>query len=152
MGTKLRPIQGIPAGLFAGVGMLIVWMFGAAKWGDPQKMEGAWELLTSIGDVIPMVQSQTWLPIAGVVLHLLIATGLGLLFAASLDRLDSKDTLIVATFYGFTLWVVSVLLLGHWIQVEAVQMSRSWWGFFAFLTFGFLLGVYANLFGQSASN
>jgi len=142
MGTKLQPRQGIPAGLAAGVGMLMVWAVAAQLWGP-----GAQTLLTSIGAAIVPAGSPGLQMAAGIVLHLLIATGLGLLFAASLDRLDARDTLIVSTFYGFTIWAVSVLILGHWVHVDAVQMSRSWWGLAAFLSFGFFLGMYANWFG-----
>ncbi len=142
MGTKLQPQQGVSAGLSAGLGMLILWLAGAQLWGP-----GAMALLTSIGHVLIPYDSQTVLLIAGLVIHFAIATGLGVLFAVSLDRLNAKDTLIIATFYGFTIWVVSIVILRHWVQVEAVQASRSWWGFFVFLAFGFLLGVYANLFG-----
>jgi len=145
MGTKLQPRQGVPAGLFAGIGMFALWLAGAQVWG-----EGAEALITSIGALITPGGSPGWLQIgAGVFLHLLISTGLGLLFAVSLERLDSKDTLVVSTFYGFTLWVISILILRHWVHVDAVRMSRSWWGLFVFLSFGFLLGVYANWFGQT---
>lgn len=142
MGTKLQPAQGAPAGLFAGTGMMVVWLFGAQLWGP-----GAETLLASIGAVIAPGADPLLQMAAGLVLHMLISAGLGLLFAVSLDRLDAKDTLIVSTFYGFTIWVVSILILRHWVHVDAVQASRSWWGFFTFLTFGLLLGVYANWFG-----
>lgn len=146
MGTKLHPRQGAPAGLFAGSGMLIVWLTAAQLWGP-----GAKSLLTSIGGIL--VTGNELLAIAtGIFIHLVIAVGLGMLFAASLDRLDSKDTLIVSTFYGFTIWIVSILILRHWVHVDAIHMSRSWWGFLVFLFFGFLLGVYANHFGQAPSN
>jgi len=143
MGTKLDPRQGIPAGLFAGLGMMILWLAGAQLWGP-----GAVALLASIGDIFVPADAQTLALAVGLVIHFLISIGLGLLFAVSLDRLDSKDTLIVSTFYGFTIWVISILILRHWVQVEAVQASRSWWGFFTFLAFGFLLGVYANWLGK----
>ena len=144
MGTKLEPRQGIPAGLFAGLGMLIVWLLGAQLWGP-----GAAELLASIGDVfLPSTAPAAALVGVGVVVHAAISVGLGLLFAVSLDRLDARDTLIVSTFFGFTIWVVSILILRHWVHVEAVTASRSWWGFVTFLVFGFLLGVYANRFGK----
>jgi hypothetical protein len=147
MGTKLQPRQGVPAGLFAGLGMLILWLIGAQVWGP-----GAETLLSSIGGVLlpggsPVVQMAM-----GLVIHFVISIGLGALFAVSLDRLSAKDTLIVSTFYGFTIWVVSILILRHWVHVDAVQMSRSWWGFFVFLAFGFLLGVYANRFGQAPAD
>ncbi len=144
MGTKLQPRQGVSAGLFAGLGMLILWLVAAQIWGP-----GAQTLLSSMGGVLfsggsPAVQMG-----AGIVIHFVISTGLGVLFAVSLDRLSAKDTLIVSTFYGFTIWVVSIIILRHWVHVDAVQMSRSWWGFLVFLSFGFLLGVYANRFGQA---
>ena len=147
MGTKLQPAQGVPAGLFAGVGMMVIWLVGAQIWGA-----GAEKLLASIGAVIAPGGSPTLQMVAGVFLHLLISSGLGVLFAVSLDRLDTKDTLIVSTFFGFTIWVVSILILRHWVHVDAIQMSRSWWGFFTFLAFGFLLGAYANRFGLKPAN
>jgi len=147
MGTKLQPRQGIYAGLFAGLGMMSLWLLGAQIWGPGAKM-----LLTSIGSVLVSGGSATMQMSVGLLLHFLISVGLGALFAVSLDRLNSKDTLIVSTFYGFTIWVVSILILRHWVHVDAVQMSRSWWGFFVFLSFGFLLGVYANLFGQAPAD
>ena len=148
MGTKLEPRQGIPAGILAGAGMLILWLGSAELWGP------GWEImLTSIGQVLlPDQASTTALILAGLILHFLIAIGLGLLYAVSLDRLDAKDTLIVSGFYGFTLWVVSILILRHWVHVEAVQVSRSWWGFVTFLVFGLLLGIYANRFGRPPSS
>ncbi len=142
MGAKLQPKQGVPAGLFAGVGMMLLWSAGAQFWGV-----GAVTLFASIGAVIAPRVSVTHQLVAGLLLHLAISMGLGLLFAASLDRLSTRDTLVVSTFYGFTIWVVSVLIMGRWIPVQAVQMSRSGWGFLAFLFFGFLLGVFANRFG-----
>jgi hypothetical protein len=142
MGTKLQPRQGVPAGIFAGLGMLLVWMLGAHLWGP-----GADALLTSIGAALFPSGSPALMMATGLVIHLVIAILLGLLFAVSLDRLSSKDALIVSTFYGFTIWVVAVVILRHWVHLDVIQMSRSWWGFFTFLFFGFLLGVYANKFG-----
>jgi len=142
MGTKLQPRQGIPAGIFAGLGMIFAWMLGAQLWGP-----GADTLLTSIGAVLFPGGPPALMMTAGLIIHFVIAILLGLLFAVSLDRLSSKDALTVATFYGFTIWVVAVVILRHWVHVGAVQMSRSWWGFVTFLFFGFLLGVYANRFG-----
>ena len=144
MGAKLQPRQGVYAGLFAGVGMMLLWLCGAQIWGPGARM-----LLISIGGILPAIESPSLQMILGLLIHFLIAVGLGVLFAVSLDRLDNKDTLIVSTFYGFTIWVVSVIILRHWLHVNAIQMSRSWWGFLVFLFFGFLLGVYANLFGRT---
>ena len=142
MGTKLQPKQGIVAGLFAGAGMMAAWLAAAQWWGP-----GARTLLCSIGGiVIPNASAITML--VGVVIHLIVASALGLLFAASMDRLDAKDTIIVSVFYGFTIWIVSTIILRHWIHIDAVRSSRSWWGLLVFLFFGFLLGVYANKFGQ----
>jgi hypothetical protein len=144
MGTKLEPRQGITAGLTAGLGMLALWLAGAHFWGP-----GADVLLMSLGDVIlPASSTPALLMVGGVIVHLIVSVLLGLLYAVSLDRLDARDTLIVSTFYGFTIWVVAIVILRHWVHVDAVLMSRSWWGFVTFLAFGFLLGVYANLFGK----
>ncbi len=142
MGTKLQPRQGIPAGIFAGLGMLLVWAAGAHLWGP-----GADTLLSSIGAVLFPEGTPVLMVTAGIIIHFIIAILLGLLFAVSLDRLSNKDSLIVSTFFGFTIWVVAVIILRHWVHVDAVQMSRSWWGLVAFLLFGFLLGLYANIFG-----
>jgi len=142
MGTKLQPRQGIPAGILAGLGMLILWLVGAQLWGP-----GAQALLSSIGRVLTPNASPIAAMVAGLIIHLAISIGLGVLFASSLDKLDAKDTLIVSTFFGFTIWVASILILRHWVHVDAILMSRSWWGFLVFLSFGFFLGVYANRFG-----
>ncbi len=147
MGTKLQPRQGVYAGLFAGLGMMVFWLAGAQIWGSGAKL-----LLSSIGGVLIPGGSSAVQAGVGLIIHFLIAVGLGALFAVSLDRLDGKDTLIVSTFYGLTIWVVSILILRHWVHVDAVQMSRSWWGLFVFLSFGFLLGVYANLFGLTPAD
>ncbi len=147
MGTKLQPRQGVSAGVFAGLGMLILWLVAARIWGP-----GAQTLLSSMGGVLFSSGSPAVQMGAGIVIHFAISTGLGVLFAVSLDRLSAKDTLIVSTFYGFTIWVVSILILRHWVHVDAVQMNRSWWGFLVFLSFGFLLGVYANRFGQAPAD
>jgi hypothetical protein len=144
MGTKLQPRQGIPAGIFAGLGMILIWALSAHLWGP-----GADVLLASIGSVAFPHGSPALMMGAGVAIHFVVSILLGLLFAVSLDRLSSKDALIVSTFYGFTIWVVAAIILRHWVHLDAIQMSRSWWGFFTFLFFGFLLGVYANKFGAS---
>ena len=145
MGTKLQPRQGIPACIFAGLGMLLIWALGAQLWGP-----GADVLLASIGSVLFPHGSPALMMGTGVVIHFIVSILLGLLFAVSLDRLSDKDALIVSTFYGFTIWVVAAIILRHWVHLDAIQMSRSWWGFFTFLAFGFLLGLYANKFGAPA--
>ncbi len=145
MGLKLQPRQGVAAGLVAGAGMLLAWLGAMSLWGP-----GPRALLTGMGQVLLPTADSASQMVAGAFIHFLLAIGAGVLYAASLDRLNARDTLVVSIFYGFTLWVVSVLILRHWIHLSVLELSRSWWGLLVFLIFGALLGVYANLFGLSA--
>lgn len=145
LGTQLAPRQGLPAGLLAGSGMLAVWA-GLAQMVGP----GAGQLLGTIASTLPgLADGDGPVPfVAGVLIHLLVAVILGLLFAASLDRLSRRETLIVSTFYGFTIWVVASFIVGHWFNDRMVVLLRTWWGLLACLSFGFFLGLYAVARGQ----
>ncbi len=142
MGLKLQPRQGVAAGFLAGAGMLLAWLGAMNLWGP-----GPRALLIGIGQAFLPGADSASQTVAGVLVHFLLAIGLGVLYAASLDRLNARDTMVVSIFYGFTLWVVSVLILRHWIHLSVLEQSRSWWGLLVFLIFGALLGVYANWFG-----
>jgi hypothetical protein len=145
LGTQLAPRQGLPAGLLAGLGMLGVWA-GLAQGVGP----GAAELLGTIAATLPGLADRGDVgPLfAGGLIHLLVAVILGLLFAASLDRLSRRDTLIVSTFYGFTIWVVAAFIVGHWFNDRMVMLLRTWWSLLACLSFGLFLGLYAVARGQ----
>ncbi|NOX61482.1 MAG: hypothetical protein GXP42_05990 [Chloroflexi bacterium] len=93
-----------------------------------------------------------WLMAVGLIIHLIVAALLGLLFASSMDRLPKRETLIVSTFYGFTIWIVASFILGHWMSESILRFNRTWWGCLAHLGFGFLLGVYAVRFGAGAKS
>ncbi len=145
LGTQLAPRQGLPAGLLAGLGMLGVWA-GLAQLVGP----GADRLLGLIASTLPGLAvgegPGAWF--AGVLLHLLVAVILGLLFAASLDRLSRRETLIVSTFYGLTIWIVASFVVGHWFNDRILVLLRTWWSLLACLSFGFFLGLYAVARGQ----
>lgn len=143
LGTQLAPRQGLSAGLLAGLGMLAVWA-GLAQLVGP----GAGQLLGVIASTLPGLTDGPMTAVAGVVIHLLVAVILGLLFAASLDRLSRRETLIVSTFYGFTIWVVASFIVGHWFNDRIVLLLRTWWGLLACLSFGLFLGLYAVARGQ----
>jgi hypothetical protein len=150
MGTKLQPRDGIPAGLIAGIVMFVVWVFFAHLFGD-----GARGLIDTIASTFlgnqafsPDLQLPSFL--VGALIHLLISALLGLLYAASLDRLNAGDTLAVSVFYSFTIWVVSSFIVAPWFNSLIQDYSRTWWGFLAFLSFGLVLGAYANLRGVPA--
>ncbi|MCP4165003.1 MAG: hypothetical protein GY759_03795 [Chloroflexi bacterium] len=143
LGTKLQPRQGIGAGLVAGTGMIIVWTVGAAFFGP-----GAASLINTIaatflGDSAIGSSWQLAAIMVGLLIHYVLSILLGILFAASLDRLDRRNTLVVSSFYGFTIWFVSSFIVAGWFNELIVQFSRNWWGLVAYLIFGLLLGVFA---------
>lgn len=141
LGNQLQTRQGISAGLLAGAGMLALWALLAQITGA-----GASHLLGTIAATLLGASALAggWGP-AGVAIaiHLLVSIILGLLFAASLDRLQRRETLVVATFYGFTIWVVASFIAGHWFNEGIIPFVRTWWGLLSCLSFGFILGLYA---------
>ncbi|NUQ38943.1 MAG: hypothetical protein HUU23_14340 [Caldilineales bacterium] len=147
LGTQLQPRQGAPAGFLAGLGMALLYGLLAQLFGP-----GAERWLNTIAATLlgQTVIAAGWQPgplLAGLGLHLLVAVLLGLLFAASLDRLPRGQTLTVATFYGFTIWFVSSFILGGWLNPAILEFNRTWWGLLAHLGFGLLLGLYAGARG-----
>lgn len=141
LGAQLQPRQGIPAGLLAGVAMLAVWAL-LAQFAGP----GADQLLAAIAATFLGSNAFVggWLVLlVGVLLHLIISILLGLLFASSLDRISPRETLVVSTFYGFTIWVVAAFIVGAWFNEAIIPLLRTWWGLFACLSFGLVLGLYA---------
>ncbi len=150
MGLKIPPRNGIFAGLVAGLGMIVVWAVFAQLFGD-----GARNLIDTIASTILGARAfagdmQALSLLVGLLIHFLISVLLGLLYAVSLDRLTARDTLVVSTFYGFTIWFVSSFIVAGWFNDLIVSYSRTWWGILAFLSFGFVLGAYANRRGVPA--
>ena len=144
MGNKLQPRDGIFAGLAAGIGMIVVWALFAQIFGDGARSLVNTIASTILGDGAFVGDMQMLSLLLGLLIHLLISALLGLLYAVSLDRLDTRDTLVVSIFYSFTIWVVSSFIVGGWFNDLILSYSRTWWGFLAFLTFGLVLGAYAN--------
>ena len=144
MGNKLQPRDGIIAGLVAGIGMIVVWALLAQIFGDGARSLVNTIASTILGDQAFAGDSQMLSLLLGLLIHFLISALLGLLYAVSLDRLDARDTLVVSTFYGFTIWVVSSFIVGGWFNDLILSYSRTWWGFLVFLTFGLMLGACAN--------
>ena len=144
MGNKLQPRDGIIAGLVAGIGMIVVWALFAQIFGDGARSLVNTIASTILGDQAFAGDMQMLSLFLGLLIHFLISALLGLLYAVSLDRLDARDTLVVSMFYSFTIWVVSSFIVGGWFNDLILSYSRTWWGFLAFLSFGLMLGAYAN--------
>lgn len=141
LGAQLQPRQGIAAGLLAGSVMLAIWALLAQIAGP-----GAEQLLAVIAATLlgSSAYAGGWLPLlVAVCLHLTISVLLGLLFASSLDRIGRRETLVVSTFFAFTIWVVAAFIVGDWFNEAIVPLLRTWWGLFACLSFGFVLGLFA---------
>lgn len=141
LGAQLQPHQGIPAGLLAGIVMLALWALLAQLAGP-----GASQLVATIAATVMGTSAFAggWLPLlVGVALHLGISIILGLLAASSLDRIGPRETLVVSTFFAFTIWVVASFIVGDWFNEAIVPFLRTWWGLLACLSFGFALGLYA---------
>ncbi len=144
LGTKLQPRQGIGAGLVAGTGMIIVWTAGAAVFGPGVASSINTIAATFVGDSAIGLSWQLTATVVGLLIHYVLSILLGVLFAASPDGLDHRNTLVVSTFYGFTIWFVSsFIIIGGWFNDMIVKYSRTWWGLLAYLIFGLLLGVFA---------
>lgn len=139
LGTQLKPRQGAPAGLLAGLGMAVIYGLLAQLFGP-----GADRLLNTIAaTLLGSDAAGSAALLVGLAIHLILAVLLGLLFASSLDRIPRRESLVVATFYGFTIWFVSSFIVGGWFNDAILSFNRSWWGLLAHLSFGFLLGLYA---------
>jgi hypothetical protein len=147
LGAQLRPRQGIAAGLLAGSVMLVLWAVLLQVVGP-----GARRLLGVIASTLlggnaadgGSAADGDWLPLlVGVLLHLAVSILLGLLFASSLDRIGRRETLVVSTFFGFTIWVVAAFIVGSWFSEAIVALLRAWPGLLACLSFGFVLGLFA---------
>lgn len=141
LGAQLQPRQGILAGLLAGVGMLAAWTL-LAQFAGP----GASALIETIAATLLGANAYAggWLPLAvGVALSLAVSTLLGLLFATSLDRIGPRETLVVSTFYGLTIWFVAAFIVGDWFNPAIIPFLRTWWGLLSCLIFGLLLGLFA---------
>ena len=147
LGLQLRPRQGIPAGIVAGLVMAVA-MFVFANLFGPGGMRWLQTIAaTFLGPDAFLPASQPLALILGLVIHLLICIGLGVLYAASQDRIPGRETLVVALFYSFTIWVVASFIIGDWINELIIPFNRTWWGFTAHLCFGATLAIFATRFG-----
>lgn len=151
MGTQLKPRQGIPAGLVAGAGMILVWALFAQLFGPGADMLIDTIAATVLGDDVIISGWQPQMLIVGLTIHFVIAILLGVLYAVSLDRLPLREALLVSTFYGLTIWFVSSFIVAGWFNDAIEAFIRTWWGFLAHLGYGFLLGAYAVRFGEPAA-
>lgn len=139
LGAQLRPRQGLAAGLLAGSVMLALWALLSQLVGS-----GARQLLATIASTLIGDAAGGWLPLLiGVLLHLAVSILFGLLFASSLDRIGRRETLVVSTFFGLTIWVVVAFIVGDWFNEAIVPLLRTWPGLLACLSFGFALGLFA---------
>lgn len=141
LGAQLRPRQGLSAGLLAGAVMLALWAILSQLAGP-----GVGRLIAAIAATLMGASAFAggWLPLlVAILLHLAISLLLGLLFASSLDRVGPRETLVVSTFYGLTIWVVAAFIVGDWFNDAIPPYLRTWWGLLSCLSFGFVLGLFA---------
>ncbi|MCO6450685.1 MAG: hypothetical protein J5I90_07825 [Caldilineales bacterium] len=147
LGLQLKPRQGIPAGILAGLVMAVFMMVLASLFGEGGIAWLQTIAATFMGAAAYLPASQTTAIVVGTSTHLLICIGLGVLYAASQDRLPWRETLVVALFYSFTIWVVASFILADWINPAILVFNRTWWGFLAHLMFGTTLAIFATRFG-----
>jgi Family of unknown function (DUF6789) len=79
--------------------------------------------------------------LAGLGLHAILGALLGILYAASQQRIPARGMLAVGIFYGFMLWVVGGLLAGSLVAGPLRAALRSWPWLLSSLLYGLCLAT-----------
>ena len=135
----LTPMAGAMAGL-AGSGLMLM---AAAAAAQPLSSITVAELLTRIGNVVPIAadvrSSASW----GTGLVFLVGALLGLLYAACQRRVPARGLVAVGLFYGFVIWLFGGLLAGALFGRLLHDGLRSWSWFVACVIYGIWLALVA---------
>jgi hypothetical protein len=106
----------------------------------------AW-LLRQIGGIILQASNPSGgdapVRLAGLSLHVLLGSLLGILYAASQQRIPAHGMLVVGIFYGLMLWVVGGLLAGSLFAGPLRAALRSWSWLLSNLMYGLCLATVA---------
>jgi hypothetical protein len=118
----LKPWVGMGAGLMGAVAMLALMLL-------LQPISGLRlaDLLAQIGGIaLPASLGRGPLVVTGIVLHVILGTSLGLLYAVCQQRVPLRGLIAVGFFYGFVLWVVGSVIAGPLFSQALRSVIRTW--------------------------
>jgi hypothetical protein len=107
-------------------------------------------VLAQVGRALPGVNSSSS-AMAGTAVMLAVGALLGLIYAASQQRIASRGLLCVGLFYGFLIWVLGSVLVGVFYGETLRASLRSWPWLVACLTYGLWLAAVALIIGRRQS-
>ncbi|MBE7554728.1 MAG: hypothetical protein HS126_27060 [Anaerolineales bacterium] len=137
--TILPPRFGLVSGLIAAALMLVLVLALQPLTGFSLKA-----LLAQIGALIWFnTAPETSLVMLGLLLHGLLGSIFGVLYALCQQRAPARGLIAVGLFYGFFLWVGGSLIIGIFLSESLRAMIRSWPWFWACLGFGLCLAASA---------
>lgn len=144
VGTRAK--AGLVAGVVAGVAMAMVAMIRAAMlgmglWLPPKLIAGVfWGVEVLIGGAVVIL--------AGLMLHMVISGGAGMMLGAALgDRLSAVTAMLGGLVLAIVMWAVmtwGVLPWANEVMLERQMVAPGWW-FIYHLVFGFMLFLIAPL-------
>jgi len=117
----LSPGRGIFAG---GVGSLL--MLGLLVILEPLSGLSPAHALEAIGVACPWDCGGSSPVARGITVHLIMGALLGLLYAASQQRIPVRGLVGVGIFYGVLLWAVGGLIVGSFLGESLRRVIRSW--------------------------
>jgi hypothetical protein len=141
----LTPLEGAASGLAAAVPMLAV-VF-ALEPGSGATVQ-AW--LDWLGGLARLSGSggATASVVVGLVVHGCIGACLGLLYAASQQRIPMRALIGVGAFYGLFLWIAGKILLGWVFATPVREVVHSWVWLAGACAFGMSLALIAGWAGS----
>lgn len=109
------------------------------------------ELLAQIGAVFWPESIAPGVNLAGVGIgvHLILGALFGLLYAVCQQQTSMRNLVAVALFYGFMLWLTTLVLVSPWLEPNLKSAVRSWPWLWGCLLYGLSLSAVAIwLMGQ----
>lgn len=125
------------AGALAGV-VAAGLMLGVLAGLEGQDAVAVWLTRTARVALSSPAMTSVQLTLAGLSIHLAVGSLLGALHAACQRRTATRGLLVVGAFYGFVLWVTSVLILGRGLHAGPPLLGR-WAGLLMCVAYGLVL-------------
>lgn len=140
--SVLSPRTGVVAGVAGALGML-----GLLNVVEPMSAVEPSAILRHIGVRVLAVCPESCGGLSPILVgfsaHIILGTIMGLLYAASQQRVPARGLVAVGIFYGFVLWVVSGLIVGPLLGENLRRAIRSWPWLLASLLYGSSLAAVA---------
>lgn len=141
-GLDADAAAGIVAGFIGGVLMALTAMIHAAAVG-----KGFWLPMKLVAGVFwgaAAPGGNIWMGIMGLLIHLAVASALGLGFGLFVsDRVDAPTALFTGVTYGVGIWLVMSFFVLPWANpvMMAPQLESMGWWFGYHIIFGLLMGL-----------